>query len=84
MPRRELQYTATINTCCHWITLRYWDFKHELTPELEETLKEHGEERARECIAQDICSGELNCLYYDEDSDTEEEIRGAWEIDREV
>jgi len=63
-----------VDVCCHEVELRYWGFKSEIDDELKTTLQEQGENRARECISNDIRAGELNSLYYDE------EIRGWWEI----
>lgn len=80
MTDRTTQFESSVSVCCHNVALRYWDFDAELTPELEELLSEHGESRATECIVQGIHSGDLNCLYVDDDGE-EEEIRGWWEID---
>ena len=67
-------FEGTVEVCCHSVAFRYWDFDHELTDELVEVLTEEGEQRARACIVEGYHSGELNCLY------DEEEIRGWWEI----
>jgi len=74
-------FNTIIRVCCHHVALRYWDFDHELTEELKEILTEQGEERARECITKDCCSGELNALFVDEDGN-DHEIRGWWEIEQ--
>jgi hypothetical protein len=72
----EKSYEKRINVCCHRVEIRYWDFEHELDDDLMRALVEEGEHRSKECIcANNPCSsGELNCLY------DEEEIRGWWEI----
>ncbi len=69
---------VTVEVCCHRVELRYWDFDHELTPELEAILTKEGEERARVCIQEGYHSGQLCCLYYHDG--VEEEIHGWWEI----
>ena len=70
-------FETIVEVCCHRVALHYWDFDAELTDELEATLTEEGESRAQECINDGCHSGDLNCLYNDE------EIRGWWEIERE-
>ena len=71
-PEKSIEFLVTV--CCHDVELRYWGFESEIDEELKAALQEQGEERARECISNDIRSGELNSLYYDE------EIRGWWTI----
>lgn len=70
----EENIEMTLTICCHRVVLRYWDFVHPITDELKNILEEHGRERVNECINDGCRSGELNCLY------DEEEIRGWWEI----
>jgi hypothetical protein len=74
-------FEGTASVCAHTVDFRYWDFEAEVTPELEEELTEHAEQRAQECIIEGYHSGELNCLYVSDDEE-EEEIRGWWEIQR--
>jgi hypothetical protein len=59
--------------------------------DLDETLEDHAEERAKESIIQGCVSGDLNCLYVypeargqscDDFPDGDLEIRGGWEINR--
>ena len=69
-----------MEVCCHRVALRYWDFTSELTDGLREELENHGRS-AKECINNDCREGELNCLHVNED-DSDEEIRGWWEIER--
>ena len=76
-------FEGEIETCCHYVSFRYWDFYHELTPELEAELTEHAEERAKQCIIEGCSSGELNCYHIIQEGPRkfwEEEIRGWWEI----
>lgn len=82
MDPKSNSFETIVETCCHHVSLRYRDFRTELSDELKETLKEHGEARAKECIIDDCCSGELNCYVSDDDSNNGEEIRGWWEIVR--
>ncbi len=79
--RKTNTFETTVEVCCHRVALRYWDFTSELTDGLREELENHGEERAKECINNDCREGELNCLHVNED-DSDEEIRGWWEIER--
>ena len=72
-------YETTVEVCCHRVSLRYWDFDHELTEELEKLLTEEGEHRAQECIIEGCHGGELNCVHTEGDHD--EEIRGWWKIE---
>ena len=78
--KRTNSFETTVEVCCHRVAVRYWDFDHELTDELIEELTELGEERAKTCIIEGCHNGELNCYYVD--GETEEEIRGWWEIER--
>ena len=64
-------FEGTVEVCCHSVAFRYWDFDHELTDELEAALAEEAESRACDCIVEGDHSGELNCLY------DEEEFRGG-------
>jgi hypothetical protein len=68
------KHSGTVNVCLHHVEYRYWGFETELSPELEELLEEAAEERAKFCINDGYHSGDLNCVYGDE------EIRGWWEI----
>ena len=79
--RKTNTFETTVEVCCHRVALRYWDFTSKLTDGLREELENHGEERAKECINNDCREGELNCLHVNED-DSDEEIRGWWEIER--
>ncbi len=74
-------FETTVEVCCHRVALRYWDFTHELTDELRETLTEEGESRAKTCIIDGCHSGQL-CCYHVDDNGSEEEIYGWWEIER--
>lgn len=69
-------YECLESICCHEVAIRYWDIEQDIDDELISALREEGIRRARECICDDIHSGELNCLYNDE------EIRGWFEIVR--
>lgn len=73
-------FEAIVEVCCHRVELQYWDFEHTLTDELKECLIEEGERCAKDLINDGCHAGELNCLYYDHEADTEEEIRGWWKI----
>lgn len=68
------QHSGTVVVCMHTIAYRYWGFKHEKTEDLKSRLASEAEERAKHLINEGYHSGELNCLY------EEEEIRGWWEI----
>ena len=70
-------YEKQVEVCCHIVEIRYWDIEQKMNDELIEAITEEGERRAKECISDGCCSGELNCLYNDE------EIRGWFEIVRE-
>ena len=74
-------HKGIIETCCHRVSFRFWDFASELTDELKADLESHAEERAKDCIVVGCSSGELNYLAMD--IDYAEEIRGWWEIIRE-
>lgn len=74
------RFGGTVETICHRVVFRYWDFDAELTDGLKYQLSQDAEDRAKECITEGCGSGELNSLYIGED-DTEEEIFGWWEID---
>jgi len=67
-------YTVQVNVCCHWVELRYWGFEEELTDEMEESLREQGEDHAKESIIEGYHGGELNSLWDDN------EIGGWWNI----
>lgn len=73
----EKSFEGSAEVLLHTVAFSYWGFEHELTPELEEALREEAESRAKHCINEGYHSGELNCLY------GEEEIRGWWEIKKE-
>jgi hypothetical protein len=77
--RRKVSFEAVVKPCLHHVKIAYWDIEQELTEDLKESLIEHGEERAKECINNDYSSGELNCYYVDDDGN-DEEIRGWWKI----
>lgn len=80
----EQSFETIVEVCCHRVQIRYWGFKTPLTDEVEQRLEEEGEQRAKQMICEGFYSGELNCLYVDDDVDDdgkEEEIRGWWEIE---
>ena len=68
-------FEKRVQVCCHNVVVRYWDIDQPLNDELKEVLIEEGERRSKECICDGCCSGELNCLYNDE------EIRGWFKIE---
>lgn len=76
---------GTVEVCCHVVDYRYETGDLEITADLKERLEAEAEERAKHCITEGCHSGELNCLYVnDEGEETiEEEVRGWWEIRRE-
>lgn len=71
-------FEGVVETCAHRVSFWFDLEEIELTPELEEWLTEHAEERAKQCIIEGYVSGELN--YYH--SDTDSELRGWWDIIR--
>lgn len=79
--KRVTTFEGTVETCCHRVAFRYWDFRAVLTDELQQRLTEDAEERAKQCIIEGCHSGDLNCLYITP-TGRELEIRGWWEIER--
>jgi hypothetical protein len=63
--KKTNSFETTIEVCCHRVAVRYWDFDHELTDDLIQTLTNEGEERAKTCIIEGCHSGELSCYYVD-------------------
>jgi hypothetical protein len=78
MGRKEQSFETTVDVCCHRVAVRFWGFTSKLTPELEAHLTEEGEIRAQECIIDGCHSGQLVAF----NPDTEEEIHGWYEIER--
>ena len=67
-------FETTVEVCCHRVAIRYWGFDAKLTADLKRDLTREGRQRAKRCIIDGCHSGDLNCLYGNE------EIRGWWEI----
>lgn len=78
--KRRKTVGGEIVCCCHRVS---WWYDIEGVPysdDMEARFEEEAEERARHCIADDCCSGELNCLWID-DRGREHEVRGWWSIE---
>jgi len=75
---KERKFNGTVSVCAHQVAFRYWEIGRELTADLEVRLTSEAEERAQDCIIEGYREGELNCL----DPESQEEIRGWWEIDK--
>lgn len=78
-PDEESHFDCVVSACCHRVIIRYWGFFCDLTDDLKNSLKDEGERRARECIADDCSSGELHYVHSDDDG--EHLIDGWWEIE---
>lgn len=69
-------FEGTANIYAHRVSFRYWDFESELTPELQDSLQNEAEEKAKHDLNEGCHAGELNCV----NPDNDEEIRGWWDI----
>lgn len=72
--KKRRTYSGVVTVCLHRVSFWYDIEGVRLTKTLKEVLTEEAEERAKHCINEGYHSGELNCLYRDE------EIRGWWSI----
>lgn len=71
---RRYVISGRLEACCHVIEWWYDVGRGKKPDDFEERLEQEAESRARCCIAQDCCSGELNYC------DGEKEWRGWWKI----
>lgn len=71
---KKRSYETVVQACAHQITVKWWDIEGPVT---DEELNEHAEARARECIAKDYSSGELNL------EDDKSSARGWWDTRKE-
>jgi len=76
------RFEGDVDVCCHRVYFWYDIGYRKLTEDLKRCLTKEAEERAKTCIIDGCCSGELNCLYtFTHAKDCE--IRGWWQIERE-
>jgi hypothetical protein len=74
---RRRVFSGTLCACGHYIDWWYAIDGVHMTDEVRTALEEAAEERARECLAEDYISGELNCVI-----GGEREVGGWWDIAR--
>jgi hypothetical protein len=71
-----MTHQGAVQACCHIVKYWYkWDGRRAKVSR--SLLEEEAEQRAKDCIIEGYCEGELNCL-----TPNSQEVRGWWAIER--